>query len=1210
MNRLKLGLFTLALCLIGLNVKAQDPSDEDCDTGLYLVTNAVTDKGADYAPFIKFPGDHGIFFFNLFGKNTKFFFDDAFLFTLNEDGILQGTGFFEESPFTEEVGNCQWEMTFILEKFDEGIAKIETKGDFQTSVEDGWEYWIVTSGTGTALDENGEPKDDAKRFEFGPVMGGDGPYQVQIGQNANGKNDRFGASSWFDWTLLNADGSPCGEGQGDFNVDLECIGRILPEFCPSPITPLQAQVLEENGQKDAQIGDVMFNIRNAATVTDLDKSKAKFPSIAPNAHGIYLFNFKGKEPLRLLFKDGATLTDRITGEIIIQGEAESLCDEYFDKTFEICLTLDEFPEGVAKNETKLSGQELADVIAGWDLYKVTQGTIICKENGVETGQIMIMANESSPYQAQLGYCAANGKNDNLGLSSWFHYKENITNDGGAFGPIKKGDINIDILCPLINRPKIEAEVIEKCIDPNGGRIILEILNGTPEYFISYREVGSDEEVMVETTSDTEVIIANLPIGEYIIKISDKAGTIQTFTEEISQDLPSCVLGDEPDDEPEVVSIFGDFCNEGSEDDDTIQDEDELVLFIENAVTLTDEDFQKVRFPSVAPRSHGIYLFNFFEGSDTSLLGGKDLRLNFSINPVPTLTVKDDGSVLIEGEMISVDFGDKRFEASITLERCEDCEFKNELKSQSEFDLLSADWEAYKIVEGTISCPDFGDIQIKADDDIEQAQVGFGANGKNCNFGLSSWFKYKHNINRQNGYSSYKKGDINIDIVCPLVRGISGFSASAETVCVQDDIYEIGKVIIFIGDEGTPDFSVFYSNTDKSIEENFQTSDNLIEVCDLPFDTYEFVIIDKNGAAGSFTDTIDELDPPCDPAPAPPICYDYSLNLCKETSFTDLTDLATFISNLGQAGNTNGQAVNHPMVPDPDNSTLEICDDGTAKLTADVEFCGRNWCLTVCFEHDDFEEFESNDEFADDGRSINRLVCKDCPENGVDMNVYLTDVELEVCHDPMLNIGKMTFNWNAPQLAQYAGSFPTFGTAGICTKLKPLFDPIVEEECTNAMSDNGVLLESIDPILKTAIFDGNTQKCLVDPLSAIYVVSQSQQIQATICDKDFTFDLGNMSGCSIPDAEICQWDMMNPTSTGTTQLSVFPNPNKGIFKLNAIGQEGLIEVMNTEGKVIYESFFNSYLDEELDLSEYGNGMYIIRTTTPDGQTKVTRMLLSK
>lgn len=85
--------------------------------------------------------------------------------------------------------------------------------------------------------------------------------------------------------------------------------------------------------------------------------------------------------------------------------------------------------------------------------------------------------------------------------------------------------------------------------------------------------------------------------------------------------------------------------------------------------------------------------------------------------------------------------------------------------------------------------------------------------------------------------------------------------------------------------------------------------------------------------------------------------------------------------------------------------------------------------------------------------------------------------------------------------------------------------------------------------------------------------------------------------------------------GVEAVTLFPNPNEGIFFLTADLQKpksGTINVYNVLGKQIWSTEFTSSenLKEVIDLSVYDNGNYIVRMNFEDGETKVLKVVVAK
>jgi hypothetical protein len=88
----------------------------------------------------------------------------------------------------------------------------------------------------------------------------------------------------------------------------------------------------------------------------------------------------------------------------------------------------------------------------------------------------------------------------------------------------------------------------------------------------------------------------------------------------------------------------------------------------------------------------------------------------------------------------------------------------------------------------------------------------------------------------------------------------------------------------------------------------------------------------------------------------------------------------------------------------------------------------------------------------------------------------------------------------------------------------------------------------------------------------------------------------------------------PTSSSSEasllkDVEVYPNPSGGMFNIRTKGiEEGLIEVINLEGKSIYKTAVtNSTSDYKIDLSGYAHGIYLV-TISSNGQEVTSKKLI--
>ena len=82
-------------------------------------------------------------------------------------------------------------------------------------------------------------------------------------------------------------------------------------------------------------------------------------------------------------------------------------------------------------------------------------------------------------------------------------------------------------------------------------------------------------------------------------------------------------------------------------------------------------------------------------------------------------------------------------------------------------------------------------------------------------------------------------------------------------------------------------------------------------------------------------------------------------------------------------------------------------------------------------------------------------------------------------------------------------------------------------------------------------------------------------------------------CSDPNVGISE-------ATNNLGLSIYPNPNKGVFTLNIKAENVVVEIMNTQGQVVLTKN-NVNTNEQIDLSNNAKGIYFVTVTSNETVT---------
>lgn len=85
--------------------------------------------------------------------------------------------------------------------------------------------------------------------------------------------------------------------------------------------------------------------------------------------------------------------------------------------------------------------------------------------------------------------------------------------------------------------------------------------------------------------------------------------------------------------------------------------------------------------------------------------------------------------------------------------------------------------------------------------------------------------------------------------------------------------------------------------------------------------------------------------------------------------------------------------------------------------------------------------------------------------------------------------------------------------------------------------------------------------------------------------------------------------INVTDSELSLFTVFPNPSKGLYQLNGLGENTTVDVMDVHGRKLIESFRpkNGASEILIDLSKYENGIYFMQVQTNEGLIRVVKLI---
>jgi uncharacterized repeat protein (TIGR03803 family) len=183
---------------------------------------------------------------------------------------------------------------------------------------------------------------------------------------------------------------------------------------------------------------------------------------------------------------------------------------------------------------------------------------------------------------------------------------------------------------------------------------------------------------------------------------------------------------------------------------------------------------------------------------------------------------------------------------------------------------------------------------------------------------------------------------------------------------------------------------------------------------------------------------------------------------------------------------------------------------------------------------------------------------------------------------------------------------------------------------NSCTSTAIVTITQPSILRDSI---STYKCIVNLTSATvgvkggtlpytYLWSPGNYTRATengLANGTYTIKVTDKNGCTATTSHAFKClapekmdDTMNtsPTLTQTDEVSLYPNPNSGQFLISGLTQGMRIECYNILGQIIYSSTTGNEGEQEFNISQQPNGIYLVRIMSKDGsfvtQKKVVKI----
>ena len=80
-------------------------------------------------------------------------------------------------------------------------------------------------------------------------------------------------------------------------------------------------------------------------------------------------------------------------------------------------------------------------------------------------------------------------------------------------------------------------------------------------------------------------------------------------------------------------------------------------------------------------------------------------------------------------------------------------------------------------------------------------------------------------------------------------------------------------------------------------------------------------------------------------------------------------------------------------------------------------------------------------------------------------------------------------------------------------------------------------------------------------------------------------------------------ILNLLNAGGDLTGIYPNPSEEVITISADAIfSGQVQLIDIDGKVIWSGHFETSNSQSVDLSNYANGVYMLRIETPDGMVR--------
>ncbi|WP_158281566.1 T9SS type A sorting domain-containing protein [Sediminitomix flava] len=354
----------------------------------------------------------------------------------------------------------------------------------------------------------------------------------------------------------------------------------------------------------------------------------------------------------------------------------------------------------------------------------------------------------------------------------------------------------------------------------------------------------------------------------------------------------------------------------------------------------------------------------------------------------------------------------------------------------------------------------------------------------------------------------------------------------------------------------------------------------------------------------------------------PMCgdnfYSYDLNRCIAMKPEKMTNMYDKISPMLE-----NEVENTDIRPMPGHAIFRCYMDAEeegelgAECLAMVEFCGQYWKLSTqnMVKYND----EGKKMFVGDGKMVllsdENIVCE------LPYVKLRTIGSLETPEGRVYQALRMGFKWEME--GKKGWNNIVFPLSKVCTKSID----VKFMECSRKRNKYQTSITNIDPFFPMFLMKDNGKRFKVEPGQTRNLFSKEQEVICFVDGEEeimeHEYEYGNQR-CSSTDytqtvmneEDDIDWDEGEPVAYANTSnyslpsfgIKAYPNPTTGSFTLEAYGNDSRIEIFTPSGNKVYELSFNTTFKREVNVSEFGRGIFIIRLIS-DGEQVVEKVVVN-